>query len=351
MATVGLKGIWGLEQLDKTGIATWKLGLILMGVAGVVGYILMTLISGMEPNPVFGPMLPEGIIAQTFGWVFFGAAVILGSLALARSLEKDLEALALVDNVIDASIERLRPTQALCFTCMAIGLLCGSLPNPILYSHGPRLNLTVLESVIAIASGGPELIMSFIIVPISGLALGLSWAIIISQINSLAHAARHIKIDFLQLNDYAAIANAGVRLFLAVIAWLIINTLMMLFVDEPTTTVSMMRLSLVFGFVATAMLLPYAYPVWILRNRIRDKKIAEMGQITLALRGDKEAVKTIHIHALDAPTTAADLLTHRMFLDSLWEWPIASHVQKLILFGLLPPLTWMLAAMIENAMY
>ena len=30
MATVGLKGIWGLEQLDRTGIATWKLGVLLM---------------------------------------------------------------------------------------------------------------------------------------------------------------------------------------------------------------------------------------------------------------------------------------------------------------------------------
>jgi hypothetical protein len=29
------------------------------------------------------------------------------------------------------------------------------------------------------------------------------------------------------------------------------------------------------------MLLPYGYPVWILRNRIRDKKIAAMDQITL----------------------------------------------------------------------
>jgi hypothetical protein len=45
------------------------------------------------------------------------------------------------------------------------------------------------------------------------------------------------------------------------------------------------------------------------------------------------------------------LLTYRMFLDSLWDWPIASHVQKLILYGLLPPLTWVVAAMIENAMY
>ncbi|MFT7043669.1 MAG: hypothetical protein ACJAW7_002431 [Candidatus Azotimanducaceae bacterium] len=354
MATEGLKGIWGFEQLDKTGIATWKLGLILMGTTPVVSYILMKLLSEIEPNPVYGPISPEALITQAFGWVFGPTGAVVGSLALARSLEKDLKALALVDNVIDASIERLRPTRTLCFTCMAIGLLCGSLLSPILYSHGPRLNLTVLESVIAIASGGPDLIMSFIIVPISGLALGLSWAIIISQINSLAHAARHIKIDFLQLNDYAAIANAGVRLFLAVIAWLSINTLMMLFVDEPTTTVSMMRLSLVFGFVAAVMLLPYIYPVWILRNRIKDKKIAEMAQNTRSLqslRGDDEVMSTISSQGRGASTTTADLLTYRMFLDSLWEWPIASHVQKLILFGLLPPLTWVVAAMIENAMY
>jgi hypothetical protein len=126
---------------------------------------------------------------------------------------------------------------------------------------------------------------------------------------------------------------------------------MMMNVDDPEDADLMMRISLMIVLLAVAVLLPYIYSIWILRNRIRDKKIAEMGQITLALRGDKEAVKTINIHALDAPTTAADLLTHRMFLDSLWDWPIASHVQKLILFGLLPPLTWVVAAMIENAMH
>jgi sorbitol-specific phosphotransferase system component IIA len=91
--------------------------------------------------------------------------------------------------------------------------------------------------------------------------------------------------------------------------------------DAPENTAFLVQMSLITVLTVVVMLLPYAYPVWILRNRIRDKKIAEMGQITLARRGDKNAVKTINIHALDAPTTAADLLTHRMFLDSLWEWP------------------------------
>jgi hypothetical protein len=127
--------------------------------------------------------------------------------------------------------------------------------------------------------------------------------------------------------------------------------LMMLYVDDPIDAAILMRVSLASVITVVVMLLPYTYPVWILRNRIRDKKLAEMGQITRSLRGDEEAVKTINIHALDAPTTAADLLTHQMFLESRWDWPIASHLQKLILFGLLPPLTWVVAAMIENAMY
>jgi hypothetical protein len=105
------------------------------------------------------------------------------------------------------------------------------------------------------------------------------------------------------------------------------------------------------AFTLVAILLPYVYPVWILKNRIRDKKIAEMGQITRSLRGDDDAMSKISIQGRGAPTTTVDLLMHQMFIESRWEWPIASHLQKLILFGLLPPLTWVVAAMIENAMH
>jgi hypothetical protein len=350
MATVGLKGIWGLEQLDKTGIATWKLGLILMGVAGVVSYILIKLLVEMEPNLVFGPESPDQITATIIGTIFWGTGLVVISLALARAVEMDVKALALFDNVVEASIERLEPTRALRFTCIILGLSLGYLLVPISISLEPR-DPSVIEVFTAFATGGPDLIYCFILNPIVGLISGMLWAIIISQINSLVHAARHIKIDFLQLNDYAAIANPGVRVFLCTIPLMSVLPLMILYGDEPEDVAFLMRIMVAFVFIGVVSILPYAYPVWILKNRIRDKKIAEMGLITRSLRGDKEAVKAINIHALDAPTTAADLLTHRMFLDSLWEWPIASHLQKLILFGLLPPLTWVVAAMIENAMY
>ena len=350
VATLGLKGLWGLEQLDRTGIATWKLGLILMGAAGVVSYVLSMLMIGMEPNPVFGLELPDSITAQTFGRVFLGAGILVVSLALARAVEVDLKALALFDNVVEASIERLEPTRALRFTCIIFGLSIGYLVIPISISLGSR-DPSVIEVFTEYATGGPELIYLFILSPLNGLMAGMCCAIAISQIISLTHAARHIKIDFLQLSDYAAIANPGVRVFLCAVPLLSIFPLMMMNVDDPEDADLMMRVSLMIVLLAVALLLLYLYPVWILRNRIKDKKLAEMGQITRSLLGDDDAMSTISIHGRGAPTTTVDLLMHQMFIESRWEWPIASHVQKLILFGLLPPLTWVVAAMIENAMY
>lgn len=350
MATVGLKGIWGLEQLDKTGIATWKLGLILMGVAAPVCYVLSTLMIGMESNPIIGPLPQDVITGWTFAMVFIGPTLVIFFLALARAIEVDLKILASFDDAIDASIERLRPKRALSFICLTIGLLYGFLLNPALHSIISQQD-TLVEAFTTYAAGGPHVIQGFILMPINGLIQGMGFIVIVSQIVSLIHAARHIKIDFLQLNDYAAIANPGVRMFLCAIPFLGLMPLLMLYGDDAVNTAFLMQMSLVVVFTMVAMVLPYVYPVWILRNRIRDKKIAEMDQITLALRGDKEAVKTIVIQGLGTPTTTADLLTHQMFLESRWDWPIASHVQKLVLFGLLPPLAWVLAAMIENAMY
>ena len=106
----------------------------------------------------------------------------------------------------------------------------------------------------------------------------------------------------------------------------------------------------ILGLVFPIFLL-YAYPILILRNRIRDEKQRELNIVFQSLQGNDEAIKAISIQGRGVPISTSDLLTHQMFLESRWEWPIASHVQKLILFGLLPPLTWVLAATIENALY
>ena len=95
----------------------------------------------------------------------------------------------------------------------------------------------------------------------------------------------------------------------------------------------------------------YLLPVWVLRTRIRDAKQAQLDLISGALSGNAVAFENIIAVSPDEPLTRSDLLTRQMFIESRWEWPIAAHVQQLIIFGLLPPSTWVLAAVVENLLY
>ena len=45
------------------------------------------------------------------------------------------------------------------------------------------------------------------------------------------------------------------------------------------------------------------------------------------------------------------LMVKQMYLESRWEWPLASNIQKIIVFGLLPPAAWVMAAVVENLLF
>ena len=45
--------------------------------------------------------------------------------------------------------------------------------------------------------------------------------------------------------------------------------------------------------------------------------------------------------------TPADLMFYEDRIKAIWEWPFEAHVRRLVIFGLLPPLTWVLAALVE----
>ena len=91
------------------------------------------------------------------------------------------------------------------------------------------------------------------------------------------------------------------------------------------------------------------YPVLVLRNRVREEKEKELKNVFQSLGSDSANFGSLKLSA--TPQHKSDLLTHLMFVESRWEWPIASHVTKLVLWGLLVPLTWVLSATIENVLY
>jgi hypothetical protein len=93
----------------------------------------------------------------------------------------------------------------------------------------------------------------------------------------------------------------------------------------------------------------YFYPVLVLRNRVRKEKEKELKAVLQSLGSDSASFASVELSP--TPRHKSELLTHLMFVESRWEWPIASHITKLVLWGLLVPLTWVMSATIENVLY
>ena len=344
MATVGLKGIWGLEQLDRTGVATWKLGAWLMGGSGLAGVAIFLFLDHLDPGG------SDFMLKNMLGLFVFLASLfaLFLTLVLSRATESDLRQLALIDSSAEDGIRLLRPSKYIMLPSIVFAITIFFIV--FLAAKLPFLDRTVIESFSALNSGGMNwIVIQYVFVPLLGVAGGTTLATHLSQSQSLVHTARHLNIDLLQLSQYTNIANPLVRF---VVAMLLILTLCPFFVVfDPALGNAVQLVMLALVIVSTPILLLYAYPILVLRNRIKEEKVRELSIVFQALEGDDEAITAARIRRPGPPLSIGDLLTHQMFVESRWEWPIASHLQKLILFGLLPPLTWVLAATIENVIY
>lgn len=351
MATIGLKGVWGLEQLDRTGIATWKLGVLLMGGGALIGAMLIPILGGVNSDSVLASLYAPRLVAILLVVVLFGAGFFsFLSLFLVRTTEADLRLLISIDDRVNESVKQLRPTTRILLLSILFALMVDYSIFPVI--NAMTLDITIAESFSAIHSSGVVLnVIQYPLELVNALALGVVISIFITQSSSLIHAARHMKVDLLQLSRYSAIANPFFRLIVVTVALSCLLPPMILFVDDPTFSVAWAFLALAstLGFIPIFLL--YAYPILILKNRISEEKQKELDALFRAMEGDDSALESSRIKRHAGTVSVADLLTHRMFIDSLWDLPIASHVQKLVLFGLLPPITWVLAAAIENALY
>lgn len=81
----------------------------------------------------------------------------------------------------------------------------------------------------------------------------------------------------------------------------------------------------------------YFIPIMMLRNRIK-------AEVQKQLRELAETMQSLS-------TPEDKLLIRQMYLESRPQWPLATEVQKVIVFGLLPPLAWIMAAVVENLLY
>jgi len=351
MAAKGLEGIWGLESLNRTGINLWKLVALVVGSLLSIGLILITVLPPVHPGSELASFYTPKVLSAALMSVFFQISfTIVAILYLARTTEADLYKLSEIDDAVGGAIERLQPRLRLFLPFVLLFLLFGLIALPVLGVL--RTDISLIESLSNYLNSGITLnVLAFVLVPLEILLFGIAIGIVSTQVLALNHAARTIKINLPQLDRYSTIANPAIRLSILHLFGLSGIALMIPFVSDPEFTESLKLVLLLMVAVAWPIVAAFFAPAFILRNRIRSRRQQELEAIYRSLDGDDQAIRTINISPHGVPVTTSDLLTHQMFIESRWEWPIAGHVQKLILFGLLPPVTWVLAAIIENTLF
>lgn len=94
--------------------------------------------------------------------------------------------------------------------------------------------------------------------------------------------------------------------------------------------------------------IPFIHPVRVIRDRVAEIKQREIDAVRTALTGDRSSLDNSQIAHISDEFSAPDLMMYEQYVKDIWEWPIQGYVQRLLLYVLLPPLAWVLAALVEQ---
>jgi hypothetical protein len=179
----------------------------------------------------------------------------------------------------------------------------------------------------------------------------LIWVTMTTAITALLNNARlfarlgrdHLRIDLLHSPAVLPIARVAVMSTLSIIGAQVLFALLLLDGDASSG-------SILPGFVALALplLALFVIPVWPLRQRLRAAKQAELATINQQLDHLRpEGVTRFEDESsLDKINR---LLLYRREIQQVSEWPFdMPALMWLALYLILPPLTWVGAALIEN---
>jgi len=89
-------------------------------------------------------------------------------------------------------------------------------------------------------------------------------------------------------------------------------------------------------------------PVLAVRNRIRESKVRELRAVRRALAGDKSALIGTDLHELGGNYSLSDLMIYEARVVGVPEWPFQGRIQNIVLYVALPPIAWILAALVER---
>jgi len=338
--TVGLQGLWGYEQLDRAGFSTPLLIFLVLSASELLHLAIYWLDYSSGTHNIETTQQSSFLILLAFGLIT-GFALLLVILLL-RFVQFNFEDNLGAFDVLISLRTRLKPRISIYVSCSILWMVFVFLFfNYLFMSASPPVD--VYASV-----GG--MLFIFLVLPLSGLANGMVLAAMVHIFNYMTEVARRVPLELVSIDRYNVFSLPAVFVFSITSFFLTTIGVLAIFQGEAYKDIAL-TLALVVFTIGALIVGLFIYPVWLMRNRINVAITGERRYLQSLLTDGQEGRK--HVSAIAAQRLAAqhDPLIQLMFINSLNEWPIGPHIQKVALFGVVPPVAWIMAAVVENILY
>lgn len=322
--TPGLSHLWIFKALDQTGLSPWLLGFGCFLVLAIAAITMLIMVGYPDPTMYRNSIAFTAIIS--FFLVFY--------MAMGRGWYTDMLAFLDFDSRLAEHLKIVEPSRRVVYGELVFAALCAfiniNINDNILWSYSPAMSLSVsffyfLEYVLIIFAAD----------------------VILRQLVCLTRVAQNIRIDLLNADIYSTLANIMVRTVgLYITGVCIIALSYIVFTEGSLSFMGMLVLMMPWYLPGLIIILSYIVPYSQFRRRIRSAKHQELNCVAAALNGQYDALE----HSLlkgEVGLSKIDLLYYQERVQAIREWPFTDRIRSLVLFGILPPMTWVIAALIE----
>jgi len=183
---------------------------------------------------------------------------------------------------------------------------------------------------------------------LSGMVVVHAIAFCRRQINVFSRWAEAFDIDLTRTEACQIFTVQPMRYLLIMVIFISLNVIVYQILSETGFADQAFLAQLPLVLMMMLFLIPLIKPVSIIRTRIAEAKSNEIRAIRSALAGHREALEGAQIAAIASEFKAPDLMMYEQYIRDIWEWPVQGYVQRIMLYVLLPPLAWVLAALVER---
>ena len=322
--TPGLSHLVLLGWIERTGLPAWQLGItifLLLAVAGVA-----TLVIAGFPNPEMYYNVVAFVAIISFFLVFY--------IEMGRGWHQDLKRILAFDAALIRHTQAIQPSRRAANIEIALALLAALI----------NVEINALIS----------LDFSFFSIT-AYLFYCLEWLLVLFSIDVLARQwimlnkiARSIEINLLHTEVYSVLANSMLRfLKLYIFGMCVITMSFIVFTSGELGFDSLLIIMMPFYLPGLILMSLFLIPCHKFKARMQMAKSTELNHVLRAINGDRAHLASSLVGSDADKLSKVDLMYYEDRIRNIKEWPFTDRIRSMLLFGVLPPLTWVIAALIE----